>query len=98
MNRVWRDILIEHIDGPVPWRGPRERKNTARALLARGLLAGDISSAGWTGNIGATQITERGRAALAVALGDWADAITRVRLRADRFKERQEHPPAVAAE
>lgn len=87
ITRKMRDVLIEHIDGPVPVvvpNGPRGgryardvaiRARTIRALLGRRLIRGRSDSP----RPDQTVLTEAGRAELAEALADWADAIVRAR-------------------
>jgi hypothetical protein len=78
-----RDVLIEHIDGPVPivragnLSGARCKAEAIRyksvwALMDRGLL---IQRPGFSPRF--TIITEAGREELAKALADWADALVR---------------------
>jgi hypothetical protein len=85
-----RDVLIEHLDGrPVPiiliWNARstaesariHHRSRTVGSLIERGLLR--------TNRVGSrlrpthTILTDDGREQLAAALGDWADALSRVR-------------------
>jgi hypothetical protein len=99
ISPAMRDVLIEHIDGPVAIMAPSgctwgrlsehngaraARFRTMKALLERGLLRCDA-------NIRPrfTQMTESGRAALAEALADAADALVRAgQLRADAIYAR----------
>jgi hypothetical protein len=78
-----RDVLIEHIDGPVPIvrttdftgieaHAMATRYKSVWALLDRGLLKKDRELVPKF-----TIITEPGRAELAKALADWADALVR---------------------
>jgi hypothetical protein len=78
-----RDVLIEHIDGPVPIirgcniSGPNAKTIATRyksvwALMDRGLLEKDRDFAPRF-----TIITDDGRTELAKALADWADALVR---------------------
>ena len=79
-----RDILIEHLDGHavqhvVKFRDRNhydERYCATGSLLARGLIRFDGRQTGQR----YTYITDSGRAALARALGDWADALERAGL------------------
>lgn len=69
-----RDLLLEHIDGPVPVQMKEpNRPQRVNGAVQSGLLSYD------DGYIRpkATRITEKGRALLAHALGHWADAIMR---------------------
>jgi hypothetical protein len=84
-----RDLLIEHLDGhPVVLvrlkRDPNitfgerisllARSRLIRAMIDAKLIASRVCETG----IGMeTVITDKGRAALAAALGDWADALSR---------------------
>jgi hypothetical protein len=86
-----RDVLIEHLDGPVAIIAPgaargleamalATRATTLRALLNRGLLRTDA----YVLRARHTIMTEAGRRELAEALADWADALVRAgQLRAD---------------
>jgi hypothetical protein len=78
-----RDVLIEHIDRPVPIvrasiltgaeaHAAATRYKSVGALINSGCLRTDRPAAPRT-----TIITEVGRAALAAALADWADALAR---------------------
>jgi hypothetical protein len=77
-----RDVLIEHIDGPVPIFRACHSKIDAKAmgiryksvwsLMDRGLLTKDRPCAPRF-----TIITDLGRDELAKALADWADALVR---------------------
>jgi hypothetical protein len=78
-----RDVLIEHIDNPVPIiracniKGPEAKALSNRyksvwACMDRGFLTKDRDYSPRF-----TVITEIGRAELANALGDWADAMVR---------------------
>jgi hypothetical protein len=72
----WRDILIEHIDGPAPYETAVPHRGTrVRAMMTAGLLYAPPC----TIRLKRTFITDKGRAALAEALADWADAIVRSR-------------------
>lgn len=87
ITRKMRDVLIEHIDGPVPVEvptGPRGghharevalRARTIRALINNRLLRGKTDSPRPTHTV----ITMAGRAELAEVLADWADALVRAR-------------------
>lgn len=77
-----RDILIEHLDGVKVEMGRavsngldviemQHRMNTFKALLARGLIKRDGRSNQHT------TLTNAGREALCMILGDWADALRR---------------------
>lgn len=90
-----RELLIEHIDGrpvllsrhspsPATTFGDRiawtARSRMVRSLLDQKLLQSRVCADG----VGMeTVITEKGRAALAKALADWADAICRAHTRSD---------------
>lgn len=75
-----RDLLIEHIDGPVPFRvRPQWHKDFGRPMVVKaaikaGLLRPDCPH---TNRPRFTVITEAGREQLSKALADWADAIIR---------------------
>jgi hypothetical protein len=78
-----RDVLIEHIDGPVPIvracnmtgieaSAMATRYKSVGALLGRDLLRVDRPCAPRF-----TIVTEAGRGVLSAALADWADALMR---------------------
>ena len=70
-----RDILIEHMDGKqvvIRHLGGGGYWQTMNGLIARGLIRYDR-----TPHPRYTVITEAGRHALAKALADWADALSR---------------------
>ena len=74
-----RDLLIEHIDGPVPIIRNTVRPNRfliVRGAVELGLLRYDEARCARPKR---TVITEKGRELLAEALADWADAITKAR-------------------
>lgn len=87
-----RDMLIEHIDGPVPFvarGGPRA--SCLRAMMRRGFLKFDRSH-----HPTFTLITDNGRSALAVALADWAEALVRAgSANAKKAMNLNADPPAV---
>lgn len=88
-----RDLLIEHIDGPVPInvRQPA-RYNLVRGAVDRGLLRTNTRGHARPSH---TFITESGRATLCAALGDWADALVRMNLKmVDSAQDR--NPPESA--
>jgi len=88
-NIAIRDMLIEHLDGsPVTLRTTinkktdpmgdlislRQRRRLVGYLQVRGYLVARVCANG----VGMeTVITQKGRAALASALADWADALVR---------------------
>lgn len=82
MSRWMRDILISHIDGPVPIfrAAPKgvnaaelaRHRRTTEALVLRGLLRNGPENPPRE-----TFVTELGRKKLAEVLGDWADALVR---------------------
>jgi DNA-binding PadR family transcriptional regulator len=91
ISPIFRDILIEHIDGPVQIIvGDPHRSTRLRALRSLGLLRFDHYSSSRPRQ---THITEKGRAALAEALADWADALVRAQEAIQRLRE-----PAAEAE
>lgn len=71
-----RDILIEHIDGAIPYvrRIDGGRRRAWEAAVANGLVVFGPPNAKPPKY---TRMTERGREELAKALGDWADALVR---------------------
>lgn len=92
MNRLMRDLLIEHIDlKPIPvldcMKAPTERRDaiagrhhTLIAAWRRGFIEFDRHPAPQT-----SIITQTGRHALALALSDWADALSRSHYGLDRL-------------
>lgn len=88
INAAMRDALIDHMDGkeiPIvnnaltqddPVASAR-RKKTVEGLVGLGYLR--LVYRDGTSTAKATAITESGRRALNRALGDWADALSRVR-------------------
>jgi hypothetical protein len=74
IDEKMRDLLIEHIDGSAPIR-VNDPHRTARVNGA--IRAGYLRSDRYKHHR-STFITEKGRAALAEALGDWADALARI--------------------
>jgi hypothetical protein len=87
ISSAMRDVLIEHLDGPAAILAPSgctwnrtdahdtaraNRFRTMKALIERGMLRPDANM-----RPRLTHITTAGRAALAEALADWADALTR---------------------
>lgn len=79
-----RDILIEHIDGPVPIGGkiiPGSMTEKSDLYL-RGRALNNCFAREWlvpdrAVSPTSTMLTEQGRAVLCEALADWADAITK---------------------
>lgn len=82
-----RDLLIEHIDGPVAVRVA----DCARYCRIHGAVRAKLLTFDRPRRPRQTAITERGRAALAEALADWADALSR----AQQAKAWPESPPAL---
>jgi hypothetical protein len=73
-----RNLLIDHIDGPVDVVVTDAHKVQCRnALIGLGLLRGTPSQAV---RPRLTVLTERGRMAVAMVLGDYADALVRAGL------------------
>lgn len=73
LNAATRDLLIEHIDGPVLIRvNEPARYNRIRGLIQCGWLSCDGHRPARI-----TQLTERGRGILAHALASWADALVK---------------------
>jgi hypothetical protein len=82
-----RDLLIDHLDGPAPivnsplarrehaanWKTVSARREALKGLVERGLLRLDMRHR----TPRTTVMTEKGRAALAAALADWAEALVR---------------------
>jgi hypothetical protein len=87
-----RDVLIAHIDGPVPASAEDlYPKTTRRAALDREWIVVDATGLLDTDDpTAATAITDEGRRVLAVALADWADALQRARFAPNAPIERQE--------
>jgi hypothetical protein len=75
LTPLQRNFLIKHIDGsgeiPVPVF-VAERKGPRAALIARGLLKPNRPNFA-----SKTLLTEKGRAVLAIILGEYADALVR---------------------
>lgn len=69
-----RDLLINHIDGPVPLTIHGNERGPRNALLARSLIA--FPRGGMT-TPNSTHITNLGREVLCCILGDYADALVR---------------------
>lgn len=70
-----RDLLIEHIDWPIPFRV----RDVARHAVVKAALGREWL---YTQPYGVfrpthTVLTEKGRAVLAAALADWAEAMVR---------------------
>lgn len=97
LSPLTRDLLIEHIPGPVPLgadlgktfedrRKRTKRAQTIRFAMAMGWIAYDRRIAPRY-----TMLTEDGRQILSKALAEWADCLRRAGF---RF----EAPPAIAAE
>lgn len=86
-----RDVLIEHIDGPVAVSTKQDplnpRLGTVKALVARDFLRPDREL-----RPRFTIITEVGRAALCAALADWGDALSRAMGKS--HPNRRGRPPA----
>ena len=79
MNRVWRSVLIEHIDGPVPivrQGGPRghPRPRAIADCICRGWIR-EGSPYSKQVRPKFTYLTDTGRMALAQALAAWAEAL-----------------------
>lgn len=77
-----REVLVEHIDGPVGL-GPNWclRRQIVQILIERGWLRFRSETA-------QTHLTDRGRAILAKTLGEWADQLARYRhMKDDRLAE-----------
>jgi hypothetical protein len=96
VSRETRDILIEHIDGPCQViacgdHAACARLNRVRGLVSHGLLRWDRPM-----RPRSSHITDQGRAALAKALADWADALTRTQIIIDHL--RPAHSPAESGE
>lgn len=75
ISPAMRDVLIEHIDGPVAIdrRGASGRREAVRGCLNHGYLRTDA----YLLRARHTIMTEPGRTALAEALADAADALVR---------------------
>jgi hypothetical protein len=75
LSKYQRDLLIDHIDGEleVSVRDPH-LTNVRNALMRIGLLRG---TTGGTIRPKSTVLTERGRMAVGMVLGDYADALAR---------------------
>lgn len=72
-----REMLIAHIDGEVPVvRSAEGRSQVRDSLILHGLLRGSTN----TPRPRATVLTEDGRRALGIILGDYADALSRAGL------------------
>lgn len=74
-----RDMLIEHIDGPVQYRahgGPSNRRNIIGSAIANNFLRFERLLKHPTHTV----LTLKGREELCAVLGDWADAIVRSRI------------------
>lgn len=79
MTVTMRDILIEHIDGPVQYRQAGElsnRRNVIGSAIADKLLRFERLLKRPTHTV----LTLKGREELCAVLGDWADAIVRSRI------------------
>jgi hypothetical protein len=75
-----RDLLIDHIDGPVDVSVHNVHTVQCRnALIAYGLLRGTPTNVP-TARPRHTALTERGRMAVAIVLGDYADGLIRAGL------------------
>lgn len=74
-----RDILIEHLDGlPIPLNvSDSARYSRVRGLVQLGWLEFEHC---YVKRPRTSKITEKGREVLAVALGEWADAIVKAQL------------------
>jgi hypothetical protein len=73
-----RDLLIDHIDGPVDVSVHNVHTVQCRnALIGYGLLRGTPTDAPRPRH---TALTERGRMAVAIVLGDYADGLIRAGL------------------
>lgn len=77
-----RELLIAHLDGPVPFNVRNPKLSTLRAALRRGWLRTDREVAPRE-----TRLTDDGRQKLAQALADWADSITRAKAAAARRRK-----------
>lgn len=71
-----RDALIDHIDEAQPVNLKATNYSTIRAAVDRGFLRYHPQQCLRPTK---TVLTEKGREALAIALADWADALTRAR-------------------
>lgn len=94
MPYAWRDLLIEHIDGPVsldivkPARGAGATLGARADHYGRVRTLDSLINRGWIVLERATpptfsKLTEAGRDALTAALANWADAICRSRVYSD---------------
>jgi hypothetical protein len=76
LSTAMRDLLIDHIDGPVGLNvSDCHRYNRVRGAIAQGYLS-------WTGGVirpKGTELTDRGKMALCQALAEWADALIKAR-------------------
>ena len=98
-NRM-RDILIEHLDGPVaivrsaPGLGKKNalRAQAITAMIGRGLLKVDDPG---TARPRFTLVTDHGREILCEVLADWAEALIRFRrAEACRPRRSKRRPPS----
>lgn len=78
LTMLQRNLLIDHIDGEVDVvLSDPHKTQTRNAMMVLGLLRGTPSQAN---RPRATVLTERGRMAVAMILGDYADALVRAGL------------------
>lgn len=81
INTLMRDVLIKHMDTPVSINRRGDDYKTILAAVQRGWLCYGIFGSDGRKNAQVvfrpriTYITDEGRAALAAALADWADAM-----------------------
>lgn len=73
-----RDLLIEHIDGPTAVR-VNGVKESVRHIRIRGLVQRKLLRFDHYNPPRQTFITDAGRAELAKALADWAEALSRAK-------------------
>lgn len=79
ISAALRDLLIEHIDGPVAVVVSTQ-SGTRSVAIRSGLIRPDFMGMRGAWNKGRprqTFITEKGRRELAASLADWADALCR---------------------
>lgn len=75
MTAAMRDLLIEHIDGPIQVRmNVQGRASLWKAAFAAGLICAVVNSEKRPRH---SRLTEGGRKVLARELGNWADALVR---------------------
>lgn len=79
INRTLRDLLLEHIDGPVVVNASRF-KLTRHVAIREGLIRSDLRGLRTVLPDGSirprtTHLTEKGRETLARALAEWAECL-----------------------